>query len=387
MIVNAKKVLYLQYTNSTAYPPLENSSRILGDLGYDILFFGIRSSGTGNFTFKMHDKIIVELMNSEDRGIKQKLHFIRYIWKSFMIARAFKPDWIYVSDMMATPVGLFLKKIGYKIIYHEHDSPSSEAGSSLLMKWVNRCRNSLALKADMVVVPQHQRIQFVKQDTGSNRPFHCVWNCPLKADIPDDYFHHERQAGEPLKLYYHGSINLERIPLTLIEGAKRSGVPIIIRAVGYETIGSSGASNALRKAASGSLVNLELPGSFSHFELREQIKGMHVGWNCYKNESNDLNLQHLAGASNKSFDYLSSGLALIVNDSPEWIEMFETPGYARSTNSHCPDSIANTLRWLYENPSLVSEMGQKGRDRIITDWNYEKQFETVLTEMGLSARK
>jgi hypothetical protein len=54
---------------------------------------------------------------------------------------------------------------------------------------------------------------------------------------------HLRKPDEQFSIYFHGSINLDRVPLTVIEGAKLCGFPVKIRIVGYETIGSRGAIN------------------------------------------------------------------------------------------------------------------------------------------------
>ena len=44
--------------------------------------------------------------------------------------------------------------------------------------------------------------------------------------------------------------------------------------------------------------------------------------------SDDVNLRTMAGASNKPFDYLARGLALLVSDLAEWKALFVDPGTA-----------------------------------------------------------
>jgi hypothetical protein len=138
----------------------------------------------------------------------------------------------------------------------------------------------------------------------------------------------QREPGESLDLYFHGSINLDRIPLALVAGAGRSGVSIKIRVGGYETIGSVGTIDSLREAVvkAGGKVTLEFPGPVSHHDLAQQMGGMHVGWISFINRSEEINLTHLEGASNKAFDYLSAGLPLIVPMTPGWVDLFVAPG-------------------------------------------------------------
>ena len=378
------KILYLQYTNPTAYPPLENSSGILADEGWSVRFFGIQSHGSGNFKFAEHENIQVLLMNSARRGLRQKWHFIRYMLQSVHHARTWQPDWIYLSDMMTAPLGLLLKGMGYRVIYHEHDSPTPGAECPRLTRWILACRRRLAQRAAFNVLPQEERIRIFARETGTGRPVYCVWNCPRKAEVMAQRHSKVRETGESLKLYFHGSINLDRLPLSLIEGAKRSGVPVKLRVVGYETVGSQGASARLQHAAekAGDLVELELLGSFdTHDEIIQQMDGMHVGWICFKNESGDINLQHLAGASNKAFDYLAAGLPLIVPRTSGWEEMFVAPGYAKSCDPSDDDSIAATLLWFFDHPEEAAAMGRSGQEWIREEWNYERQFAPIMERL------
>jgi len=91
------------------------------------------------------------------------------------------------------------------------------------MRVVLRARTLVARRADLVIVPQVERSRLFVSETKTSRPVICAWNCPPRAEavkVPA----RERGKGEPLAIYYHGSINLDRVPLALIHGARLSGV-------------------------------------------------------------------------------------------------------------------------------------------------------------------
>lgn len=374
------KILYLQHANPAAFPPVEYSSRILAGAGFDVRLLGVHSQGTQTLQLPFHPKISAEVLPYTAPGWRQKIAYGRFILRSIALTAAWKPDWIYVSDFMATPAGLILSRFfDLRVIYHEHDSPFDGAGQSGFIRRMLKSRKSLAQSAVINVLPQDERIRLFKKDTATQRPVVRVWNCPMRGDtLGDDS--HERLPGEPLSVYFHGSINLDRVPLALIEGAGRSGVPVRIRVVGYETIGSRGTTEALRKAAkaAGGQVTLEMPGAVSRHELAGQMVGMHVGWINFINRTNEINLTHLVGASNKAFDYLAAGLPLIVSQEPDWEKTFADPGYARSCDPNDVEAIAALLRWFYENPADAAAMGRAGRQRTREEWNYERQFAPVL---------
>ena len=69
----------------------------------------------------------------------------------------------------------------------------------------------------------------------------------------------------------------------------------------------------------------------------------------------------MTGASNKPFDYLAYGLALLVSARPDWEEMFVRPDFGRTRDPFDADSIAEQLRWFLEHPLSTQAMGERGR--------------------------
>jgi glycosyltransferase involved in cell wall biosynthesis len=91
----------------------------------------------------------------------------------------------------------------------------------------------------------------------------------------------------------------------------------------------------------------------------------------------DINFHAMVGASNKAFDYLASGLPLLVSDLPDWRELYVETGFALACTPEDPDSIAKAIHWYFEHPTELREMGERGRQKILRDWNYEVQFQQI----------
>jgi len=190
-------------------------------------------------------------------------------------------------------------------------------------------------------------------------------------------------TSQPLGIYYHGSITTTRVPLSLIEAAGMSSRPVLIRIVGYETIGSKGTSKLLERAASKfSNLNLELPGTQADRQgLFSLMNAMHLGWIAYDEQDADVNLLHLAGASNKAFDYLAAGLAIMINNSSEWCKLFAGTGTSILCDVRNIAQLSQSIRWAYDNPADISRMGEKGRQLILAEMNYANQFHPVLSRL------
>ena len=94
-----------------------------------------------------------------------------------------------------------------------------------------------------------------------------------------------------------------------------AGLPqsVKLRVIGYETASTTGYMDVLRENARdlGILERVELGGPISRFELIGQRRKSDIGLALMPMKSDDINLSAMTGASNKAFDYLACGLALV----------------------------------------------------------------------------
>ena len=99
-------------------------------------------------------------------------------------------------------------------------------------------------------------------------------------------------------------------------------------------------------------------------------------------QSGDINMRAMVGASNKAFDYLACGLALVVSDLPAWNDLYVNNGYGVACRADDAVSVERVLRKLIDDPAQLRAMGERGRQRIAQEWNYETQFAKVLDRMN-----
>ena len=381
------KVLYVQYANPGAYPPLEHSSRIFADNGWQVLVLGIGSSGTEVLRFPPHPRIQVRLLRYCPPGWKQKLHFVWFALWVLLTSLRWRPEWVYASDSLSCPaawaLSFFLRA---RLIYHEHDSPSPPvSGQSSVarqfMRFVLWTRPQVAQRAAFCVLPNARRAELFKLSTKTQRPLVCVWNCPARAEAGVTG---TRPANdEQFILLYHGSIVPARVPLAVLEALGTLPRKVRFQVAGYETIGHPGYVAALQTEAErfGVREQFEYLGAFPREKLLPLCRKATIGLSLIAETTSDLNEQTMIGASNKPFEYLACGIPLLVSDLPEWKETFVAPGYALACRSSDAESIARSLCWFMEHPEETRKMGERGRQRILADWNYEVQFQKVQERM------
>jgi glycosyltransferase involved in cell wall biosynthesis len=161
---------------------------------------------------------------------------------------------------------------------------------------------------------------------------------------------------------------------------------VSLTVVGYETAGHPGYVATLQETArqigvGDRLVSL---GPLSREELMRTCAAYDVGLALFPLTTNDHNEITMVGASNKAFDYLAGGLAVLVADRPEWRRAVVDAGYGLACDPGSAESIAAAFRWSLDHPAERSAMGERGRQRILNDWNYETTFAPVLLRMTAS---
>jgi glycosyltransferase involved in cell wall biosynthesis len=374
-----RRILFVQFADPTAYPPLEHVSRLLADHGWNVVLLGIGASGIDNLRFPSHPRITIKNFKFVPGGWRQKVNY------SFLFVRAlywvlwWKPQWIYASDPPACPIAWIIHKIsGVRVVYHEHDSPNWHS-ESWFTRQIQAFRNRIGVDADLCILPQRERGLIFVEATKREKPVFIVWNCPRLDEVP------QLRSSESAEMvvYYHGSITRARVPRELIVAASRFRGAVRVRLAGYETEGSIGyVDELMRVAASNGAEGIVEPiGVIPRYDLLQCASQAQIGLSLMPRRSDDINMRHMVGASNKSFDYMASGLPLVVTDLPDWVETFVDGGYALACNPEDADSIEHVLRWFLEHPEERRRMGERGRDRIVQEWNHDRMFAGILASL------
>jgi glycosyltransferase involved in cell wall biosynthesis len=366
-----RRILYVQYTNPTGYPPLEHSSLILAETGWQVLFLGTGSYGADTLQFPPHANIQEERMPFCLPGWRQKLHYLRFCWWALWRIVRWRPEIVYASDPFATPVAWMAARLpGVRVIYHEHDSPRE----SVLWGALRVLRRSL-FRSAFCIWPNGRRPEICAPECKHRA---IVWNCPARREAGPS-----RDPATPgkLEVFFHGSIGPARLPSTLIAALALLPENVRLTVAGYLPVGSRGHMDALRADAQ----RLGVEHRFTYLgeiplrsDLLAHCRRADVGLAFMPIEDRgDINESNMTGASNKPFDYLANGLALLVADRPDWRGMFADAGFGRVCDPRDPVSIAAALRWFLDHPNEMRAMGERGRRRIMDDWNYEAQFRPV----------
>jgi glycosyltransferase involved in cell wall biosynthesis len=384
-----RRMVYLQYTNPAGYPPLEHSSRMLADAGWDVLFLGAAADGANGLAFPPHPGISVHRFGGYGKGLAQRLNYMAFLAWATARCLSFKPAWVYASEALSCPAALAVRRsVGCRVLYHEHDSPIYREPLTRAQRFVRDARTRIARSADICVLPQQRRLQDFVEETGRKGPTLCVWNCPRSSDVGPERA--PARPGDAVTFHYHGSLNRERLPQTILQALNGAGENARLRIVGYETVGSKGyMQDFLAQAeALGLGRRIDYLGALpKRADMLAAAARSDVGLSFMPPGTDDKNMTHMTGASNKPFDYLAVGQALLVSELPDWRAMYVEPGYGRACDAYDAASLGQAMRWYVEHPAEARAMGEAGRRRILSEWNYERCFGPVADRLAHAASK
>src|SRR5262249_48142381 len=272
------------------------------------------------------------------------------------LAVRLRPDIVYASDLLGAGPGLLAARLaGARLIYHEHDSPQP----GMLHPILGRLRAAAIRSARLIVFPNDERARVAQSELRfCDDRLHIVWNVPRRAELASA----AAPAESPLVVYYHGSITPERLPETVAVAVRRMADRVRLRIAGYEPLGVRGYVRHLVGSDAGAAEDnpIEYIGMVpSRTDLFTQAARAHVGLALMPRQSNDLNMRHMTGASNKPFDYMAAGLALLVSNMPDWTKMFVQPGFGLACNPADTDSLSAALRWFIDHPEARRAMAAR----------------------------
>lgn len=359
-----KKILYIQFTNPEQYPPLEHGSKILVENGWECLFLARRGEMTGRIVFEKLEGRHVSVMPKWTSKLPAKLEFIIYfLWTLFHVVR-FRPQVVYLSDPLSTPIGALFSKFGKTLIYHEHDSPPYPPPP--LIKW---SRLSVFRNSNATIIPNKNRLRL--DEIKEIKNLLEVKNFPSRSDVVAL----DAEQSNAIRIAYIGTIVPSRLPIGFFELLTNSSCNYEIQIIGYETSEHQGyLSLILSHFNSSPNLKFDFRGAMPRREMLESASGCDVGLLLFSNPL-DVNEGSMTGASNKICDYLAAGIPLICFSTPEFEKLAnELRGIYNINKTTDVPALLIRIKERYSNVQLRIDL----QKQITTTQNYESEFQPVL---------
>jgi len=114
---------------------------------------------------------------------------------------------------------------------------------------------------------------------------------------------------------------------------------------------------------------IQFVGRIPSSEITTQTLAATISCNLYSDAPNHHDIR-----SNRLFEAMAAGLAVVVSDFPNWRRFIEEHGCGIAVNPHDPADIAAGLGPLLRAPDRCREMGMRGRAAVLDRYNWKAQY-------------
>lgn len=275
-------------------------------------------------------------------------------------------DVYHFHDPEFMPYGLALKILGKKVIYDSHedlfeDVQSKEylprRGRLLIAHVLRGVEKFCCLFFDGIVAATPSIAQrFPKGKTVT------VQNMPLKEElfsVDSIPF-----ADRPRQVVYAGILSQPRAAVEMVEaigqvGSKHGGKLVLMG-----NFQSAQLEERCKSSAGWNYVDFR--GYQSRKAVAEQMNQALAGLVVFHAGPNHTNSQ-----PNKLFEYMSAGLPVICSNFPAWRKIVEGVGCGLCVDPTDVNAISEAISWVVDHPNEAACMGEKGRAKVLTEWNWE----------------
>lgn len=80
----------------------------------------------------------------------------------------------------------------------------------------------------------------------------------------------------------------------------------------------------------------------------------------------------------KVYEYMAMGMPVILSDIPSTRRLIEKYKFGLLVNPDQPEDIAEKITYLLAHPDEMKAMGEKGKQLVLTEWNWSKEEEKLL---------
>lgn len=276
-------------------------------------------------------------------------------------------------DPELIPVGLILKLLGKRVVYDVHEDLPRQILSKFWIPFPLRKLTSLIASMvewmaarifdAIVTVTPHIAQRFPPRKTI------IVRNYPIAGEFVES--HSPPITERPFRIAYVGSIaeiRGIREMVTAVEKLPESLHPKLILGGRFE-------SDALLREIQSyrGWERVDYRGWQNREQVAQILGSAWVGLVVLHPVIN-----YLTALPVKMFEYMAAGLPVIASDFPVYREIVAGANCGLLVDPANPDAIADAILWLSQHPTEAQEMGQRGREAVLRQYNWDAEKEALL---------
>lgn len=279
----------------------------------------------------------------------------------------------HLHDPELIPLGLLLKALGKRVIYDAHENVPAQIMSK---DWIPRILRPLVASVMAVVETSTRAFDGVIVVAGPvearlpRSKTVIVENLPRLEEfqVADAIPYSDR----PSLVLYLGGITVTRGALDMVAAMRLLPPELMARLSVAGMCQPLGLADELRQMAG------ETGVALLGWQDRVQVAGLlvqsRVGLVLLHPTPNYLR----APRATKLLEYMAAGIPVIVTDLPLMRAFVEEIGCGLVVPPHDPHAVADAIQWLLEHPQEAEQMGERGRQAVLTRYNWDAESRKLL---------
>ena len=280
---------------------------------------------------------------------------------------------VHAHDVNTLPTAWLAARLsGARLVYDAHEISTSREGYAGFRKWVAGIEATLMPRAEGTITTTETRARFFARAYGIARPL-VLQNRPcLKVDAPTQRIRHELglQQPWPIILYQGGLQQGRGLERLLRVAATLKGAYVVLIGGGKLTRPLMALSEEL-----GMTQRVHFIPTVSLVDLPSYTASADIGVQPIENTC----LNHFSTDSNKLFEYVSAGLAVVATDFPEIRRIVQTHAVGLLVPAGSDQRLRVALQQLIDDTSLRRTLAKNAKNAAL-HLNWEQQ-ENRLVEL------
>lgn len=291
----------------------------------------------------------------------------------FQKAKALNSDIYHLHDPELIPIGVKLKRLGFKVIFDIHENISCQIKDKEYIPKI--FRNSISFiyriyekkslkKFDGLILAENSYYEYYK-DLSNN--IEIILNMPDISSLEKFV----NKGGDKNEIFYIGGVSVDRGVDVIVDAIKivKNKYPDIF----MHYIGPFDKKIINNLDISSIEKNIKFYGEIPLFEGLSYSLNAKIGISILKPIDN-----YLRSYSTKIFEYMALGLPVITSDFQLYKDVIEKSNCGICINPLKPKEIARAIEYIIGHPKEAMLMGQNGRRAILKKYNWEVEEKKLL---------